>query len=88
MSLSQKSIALEVTYVKKTIAVSFVFGVFQVHVDELSSIADHCRTYALSDSTDPNFQACCSHPHNESCTQCYQLLAPSTVNGRRGPRRR
>ena len=40
---------------------------------ESSSIADHCRTYALSDSTDPDFQACCSHPHNESCTQCCQL---------------
>ena len=28
---------------------------------------------ALSDSTDPGFQACCSHPHNESCTQGCQL---------------
>ena len=40
---------------------------------ESSSTADHCRTYALSDSTDPDFQAYCSHPHNESCTQCCQL---------------
>ena len=66
---------LQLSYIrkKKTIAVCFVFGVFQVHVVESSSIADHCRTYALSDSTDPDFQACCSHPHNESCTQCCQL---------------
>ena len=38
-----------------------------------SRIADHCSTYALSDSTDSDFQACCSHPHNESCAQCCQL---------------
>ena len=48
-----------------------VFGLFQVHVVESSSIADHCRTYALSDSTD--FQGHCSHSHNETCAQCCQL---------------
>ena len=40
---------------------------------ESSSIVDPCRTYALSDSTDSDFQACCGHPHNESCAQCCQL---------------
>lgn len=40
---------------------------------ESSSIAVHCRTYTLSDLTDPDFQACCSHPQNESCMQCCQL---------------
>ena len=32
---------------------------FLIHVVESSSIADHCRTHALSESTDPDFQACC-----------------------------
>ena len=50
-----------------------VFGLFQVHVAESSSVADHCRTYALSDSTDSDFQGHCSHPHNETCAQCCQL---------------
>lgn len=50
-----------------------VFGLFQVHVVESSSIADHCRTYALSDSTDSDFQGHCSHSHNETCAQCCQL---------------
>ena len=73
VSLSQKSIAIEADCIrKKAIAVCFVFGMFQVHVVESSSIADHCRTYTLNDSTDPDFQACCRRPHNESC-QCCQL---------------
>ena len=40
---------------------------------ESSSIADHCRTYALSDSADSDFQEHCSHLHNESCPHCCQL---------------
>ncbi|CAH3148966.1 unnamed protein product [Pocillopora meandrina] len=44
-----------------------------VHVVESSSIADHCRTYALSDSTDSDFQGHCSHSHNETYAQCCQL---------------
>ena len=79
VSLIQESIAIEIVYVKTTIAVCVVFGVFQVHVVESSSIADHCRTYALSDSTDSDFQACCDHPHNESCAQCCQLLEVLTT---------
>ena len=47
--------------------------VFQVHVSESSSIADHCRSYALSDSADSDFQDHCNHSHNESCAQCCQL---------------
>ena len=57
----------------KIVYVFVVFGLFQVHVAESSNIADHCRTYALSDSTDSDFQGHCSHPHNESCAQCCQL---------------
>ena len=38
MSLIQESIAIEIVYVKTTIAVCVVFGVFQVHVVESSSI--------------------------------------------------
>ena len=52
--------------------ISLVY-VFQVHVSESSSIADHCRSYALSDSADSDFQHHCNHSHNESCAQCCQL---------------
>ena len=40
---------------------------------ESSNIADHCRTYALSDATDSDFQGHCNHPHNEACAQCCKL---------------
>ena len=50
-----------------------VISVFQVHVSESLSVADHCRSYALSDSADSDFQDHCNHSHNESCAQCCQL---------------
>ena len=46
---------------------------FQVHVVESSTVADHCRNYALSDPKDSDFQRHCGHLHNESCAQCSQL---------------
>ena len=46
----------------------------QVHVAKESNIPDHCRTYALSDPTDKDFQSICAHDQLENCDRC-ELLA-------------
>ena len=45
----------------------------QVHISKESSVADHCRSYALSDPIDPDFQATCAHEHTDYCDRCNQL---------------
>ena len=55
-----------------TILVVFLQFISLDRLDFRRSLGSACLP-ALSDSTDPDFQACCSHPHNESCTQCCQL---------------
>ena len=35
--------------------------------------ADHCRSYALSDSTDKDFRTDCRHDHKELCENCEAL---------------
>ncbi|CAB3984487.1 Transposon Tf2-6 poly [Paramuricea clavata] len=47
---------------------------YRVHCrNESSSCPDHCRTFALSDPGDPDFQAECSHSHNVSCESCENI---------------
>ena len=55
-----------------TILVVFLQFIPVDRLDFRRSLGSACLP-ALSDSTDPGFQACCSHPHNESCTQRCQL---------------
>ena len=50
-----------------------VFVFEQVHVSKESSIADHCRVYALSDPTDLDFHSSCSHEHIDLCDRCNKL---------------
>ena len=45
----------------------------QVHISKESSVADHCRSYALSDPINPDFQATCAHEHTDYCDRCNQL---------------
>ncbi len=40
-----------------------------------SLIADHCKSYALSDPTDTDFQTLCDHQHPSSCGRCVDLKA-------------
>ena len=48
------------------------FDFLQVHVRDMAQIADHCRSYALSD-IDSNFRNDCKHEHTLCCTQCLLL---------------
>ena len=47
----------------------------QVHVSEGSTVPDHCRVFALSDSRDSAFSARCRHQHKDSCDRCALLLS-------------
>ena len=38
-----------------------------------STVADHCRDYALSDPKEPAFQAICNHEHTDMCDRCEVL---------------
>ena len=49
-----------------------------VHVSQSSTVADHCRTYALSDPKEPLFQATCDHVHSDVCERRATLA--STLN--------
>lgn len=42
----------------------------QVHVCQSSTVADHCRTFALSDPDSTSFRGECDHLHNETCDRC------------------
>ena len=46
---------------------------YQVHVSKESSVPDHCRSYAVSDPSDPDFQATCAHKHTDYCDRCDQV---------------
>ena len=46
---------------------------FQAHVAESATIADHCSTYALSDSKEDPFKSTCNHSHDKRCMQCETL---------------
>ena len=50
----------------------------QVHVSQSSTVADHCRSYALSYPKEPSFQATCDHDHSDVCERCATLA--STLN--------
>ena len=54
---------------------SVFFLVLQVHVSQTSTVADHCRWFALSDPKEPAFQAQCDHDHEDSCDRCDQLAS-------------
>lgn len=44
----------------------------QVHVEKQSNVADHCRSFALSDGN-AAFTEVCHHAHTERCKQCESL---------------
>lgn len=45
----------------------------QVHVTSPSNVADHCVLFALSDSSDADYQQQCSHQHTDLCDRCQSL---------------
>ena len=44
-------------------------------MSQSSTVADHCRLFALSDPKDPAFQVQCDHEHNDSCDRCDQVVS-------------
>ncbi|CAH3147751.1 unnamed protein product, partial [Pocillopora meandrina] len=44
-----------------------------VHVTSPSNVADHCVLFALSDSSDADYQQQCSHQHIDLCDRCQSL---------------
>ncbi|CAH3158852.1 unnamed protein product [Pocillopora meandrina] len=45
----------------------------EVHVTSPSNVADHCVLFALSDSSDADYQQQCSHQHTDLCDRCQSL---------------
>ena len=52
---------------------SIVFFLLQVHILEVSRVADHCRTLALSDGTSGELTQNCDHQHGRLCESCEQV---------------
>lgn len=50
----------------------------QVHVSQSSTVADHCRSYALSTPDDDDYILKCDHTHNDKCDRC--SILPDVVN--------
>ena len=46
-----------------------------VHVSQSSTVADHCRSYALSDPKEPSLQATCDQDHSDVCECCATLAS-------------
>lgn len=44
-------------------------------MSQSSTVADHCRVFALSDPKEPAFQAQCDHDHEDSCDRCDLLTS-------------
>ncbi|KXJ05237.1 uncharacterized protein LOC114574926, partial [Exaiptasia diaphana] len=49
-----------------------------VHVTHSSTVADHCKTYALSYPKDKDFITTCDHEHKERCDRC--VIFPKVVS--------
>ena len=47
----------------------------QVHVSDSSTVADHCKTFALSDPKDNDYSVICNHQHNDKCDRCYEITS-------------
>ncbi|KAK2565423.1 hypothetical protein P5673_010481 [Acropora cervicornis] len=56
----------------------FLKRLLQVHVSQSSTVADHCRSYALSDPKELSFQTTYDHDHSDVCERCATLA--STLN--------
>ena len=52
--------------------------VMVVNFSMSSTVADHCRVYALSDPNEPAYKEECNHSHDESCDRCLVLLSTLT----------
>lgn len=56
----------------------FLKRLLQVHVSQSSTVADHCRSYALNDPKELSFQATYDHNHSDVCERGATLA--STLN--------
>ena len=55
-------------------AKSYLKTGYRVHCKpETSTCPDHCRSFALSDEQDTDFQESCTHKHSEMCDDCWNL---------------
>ena len=44
-------------------------------MSQSSTVADHCRLFALSDPNEKEFQDECNHGHEDACDRCDQLVS-------------
>ena len=47
----------------------------QVHVSDNSTVADHCKAFALSDPKDNDYNVVCDHQHNDKCDRCDEITS-------------
>ena len=50
------------------------FKSMQVHVSGNSTVADHCKAFALSDPN-VNDYVICDHQHNDKCDRCDEIMS-------------
>ena len=51
------------------------FKSIQVHVSDNSTVADHCKAFALSDPKDNDYNVICDHQHNDKCDRCDEITS-------------
>ena len=58
----------------KAVFLNYNFCLLHVLISQSPKVADHCRTYALSDPKEPLFQATCDHVHSDVCERYATLV--------------
>ena len=48
---------------------------YKIHVSPCSTVADHCRPFALSDPKEKAFHVTCDHEHSRTCHRCNMLTS-------------
>jgi hypothetical protein len=61
------------TLTPEVFEIKLLLFLFQVHVAQTSSTADHCLSFALSDSKKKGLQEPYNHPHDKPCQSSVQL---------------
>lgn len=48
-------------------------GSYRSHIEEESTVIEHCAAFALSDPLKPSFKKVCDHEHDTHCEECREV---------------